>query len=659
VNATLNRRSFLKLAGITGASLALGVHLPDSAGAASLDADVPIVNLARAADSFEPNIYLVIYADNSILVRIHRSEMGQGVTTSLAMIIADELEADWSQLRTEQSPADRAYGDQVTGGSQSISGSYFVLRAMGASARTMLITAGAQVMGVDPSVCYAELGEVVDSTSGTRIPYGQLVEIASTLPVPKRSEYTLKEPAQFRYMGTAMGNWHNADFVTGAAQFCSDLHLPGMVVAMIARPPVVDATIESYDDTAARAVEGVLDVLMVQDWLTVIAEDTWSAIKGREALNITWTGGKTTLNTAQVRADYEARNDLSPSEGVLKAQYYNPFEAHATMEPMVCVADVQGERAEGRAPTQERQSAQRAATHAAGISTANLTLHVPLIGGAFGRRLQVDYVSEAVSISRAVGRPVKLVWTREEDMQNDYYHPLCVSFVSQPLDTLRVPRRQGRTSNEVPTGAWRSVENFPDAFAIESFVDEFAYARGMDPLELRLQIYAGSRQEAVLRLAAEKAGWGDPLPENWGRGVAVYSTFGVTHVAMIGEVEVTAQGRVIVHRVVCAVDCGVAVNFDGIRAQMEGGIAFGLTAALKAGISIEGGRIQQSNFHDYPLLRYDEMPQVEIYVVESDPNPTGIGEMGVPPVPPMIANAIYAATGKRIRHIPILPEDLR
>lgn len=652
----LSRRSFLKIAGVTGASLVLGVRLPNSANAAHPDA--PIHNLAQAPDSFEPNIYLVINADNTVLVRVHRSEMGQGISSAIVMIIADELNVDLSQVRTEQAPADRAYGDQVTGGSVSISGSYTTLRTMGATARQMLVNAAAQIWNIDPTACSLELGVVINNDTGDILTYGELVAVASTLDVPGRGEFALKDPAEFRYIGTDLGNWHNAEFVTGAAQFCSDLFVDGMVIATIVRPPVVGAAVESYDDTATRAVEGVQDVLIVHDHLVVIADDTWSAIKGREALNITWTAGRTDLNTADVRADYESHYDMTDDPALLKALYYTPFEAHATMEPMVCLADVRGDSAEVWAPTQNRQEAQRYAAQYGNVPLANLTLHVPLIGGGFGRRLAVDYAAEAAAISHAIGKPVKLFWSREDDMQNDVYHPLNVSFVSLALDRVRVPRRQNRESTDLQTGAWRSVENFSDAFPVESFVDELAHARGEDPLTLRLAMHAGNPREAVIRLAAEHANWGDPLPEGWGRGLAVYSTFGVTHVAMVAEVEVAADGAVRVHHMVVAVDCGTPVNRDGIRAQMESGIAFALTATLKAQITVENGVIQQSNFHDYPLLRYDEMPQVEVYIVDSDSRPTGIGEMGVPPVAPAIANAIFAATGKRIRHLPILPADL-
>lgn len=522
----------------------------------------------------------------------------------------------------------------------------------------MLVNAAALTWDVDPAACYAELGHVVNSSSGERLPYGDLVAVAATLEPPTHGEFTLKSPEQFRYIGTSLGNWDSPSLVTGQAQFCSDITLPGMVVAMIARPPVVWAEVVSYDDTAARAVEGVRDVRLIRDRVVVIADDTWNALKGREALDITWSAGNTTLSSSATRADLEARQDMTKVEGTLKASYHIPYQAHATMEPMACVADVRTDSAEVWAPTQDRMAAFNAARNASRLPQDAITLHVPLIGGAFGRRLQIDYVTEAVAISREIGLPVKLFWTREDDMQNDFYHPFSVSAAEGKLSSPGLPTVRVQQAGMLPTGAWRSVENFTNAFPLESCVDEIAAAAGQDPVELRLALHAGTPRERVIRLAAEKADWGTPLPDGWGRGIAVYSTFGVTHVVHVVEVEVSARGDIRVHRVVCAVDCGIVINPDGVIAQMESGIVFGLTAALKARITVEDGLIQQSNFHDYPLLRFDETPQIDVYIVESDARPTGIGEMSVPPVAPAVANAVFAATGKRVRHLPIRAEDL-
>jgi len=400
----------------------------------------------------------------------------------------------------------------------------------------------------------------------------------------------------------------------------------------------------------------VRHVVEVEGNIAVVADDTWSALQGREALQITWDEGKNaTLNSAEVRQEILDRIE-SPEENRLESIYEIPLLAHVTMEPMTAVADVREDVCEVWAPTQSRQDARRTASNASDL--ANVIVHVPLIGGGFGRRLQVDYVEEAVRISQAVGAPVKVFWTREDDVQHDFYHACNYTRMYVDLDTPdRIRRVPVGSISGVPTGAWRSVQNFDEAL-IEAFVDEVAAATGQDPLEAHLAFHENTGRAEVLKLAAEKIGWDTPLPEGWGRGIAAFSTFGVTHVAHAMEVSVEG-GQLRVHRVVSAVDCGRVVNPDTVKAQIEGGIIFGLSAALYGEITIENGRTQQSNFHNYPILRFDETPEIEVYIVESDESPTGIGEMGVPPTVPALLNAIYNATGKRIRHIPIRSEDLQ
>jgi isoquinoline 1-oxidoreductase beta subunit len=652
MSTTLSRRNFLKLSLFSGAGLALGFQIPE----AHAETVEPVIfNLAQDALVFEPNAYLFIDSAGQVTLRVHRSELGQGINTSICMMICEELEVDLSSIHYEQSPADRVYGDQVTGGSVSISGSYGTVRMAGATAKTMLITAAAQTWGVDAATCHAESGVVYHDESGQSLSYGELVETASTLPVPERADVTLKDPADFKLIGTSVSVLDGPAMVTGQAQYCSDIKLEGMLVAVVAHAPTLRAQLVEFDATAALAIPGVQQVIEIPSGVAVLANDTWTALKGRDALEITWDAGEgATMSTSAVRqAQFDGlsyQNDPNVVEGV----YEIPYLAHATLEPMTCVADVRETTCEVWAPTQDRQGALRAALRA----SENVTIHVPLIGGAFGRRLQVDYVEEAVRISAAAGVPVKLFWTRRDDFQNDYYHPASMMYMYAEIDPPGTIRRtpMGAGFSSVHTGAWRSVENFTDAF-YDNFIDEVAAASGQDPLEAHLAEHEGSSREEVLRIAAEQAGWGEPLPEGWGRGIAAYSTFSVTHVAMVVEVSVEGQ-TVHVQRVVCAVNCGRVINPDGVKAQMEGGIIFALSAALHGEITVEEGAIQQTSYRDYPILRMDETPVIEVHIVESDQTPTGIGEMGVPPVTPALFNAIYAATGKRLRRIPVRPEDL-
>jgi isoquinoline 1-oxidoreductase beta subunit len=383
----------------------------------------------------------------------------------------------------------------------------------------------------------------------------------------------------------------------------------------------------------------------------VLATSTWAALKGRDALEITWAEGNADLSTESIREAVESLIRLrGEDDNTMEAVYEVPYLAHATMEPMTCVAHVQADRCDVWAPTQDRQSAKRVATSVSGLPSDDVLIHVPLIGGGFGRRLQSDYVSEAVEISAKAGCPVKLFWSREDDIQNDYYHPLSFNYRRAELDTLSI-RGNSSSGYGLQTGAWRSVENFPEAFATNCFQDEVAARAGLDPYELRMQLL-NERQQGVLQLAAEKAGWGGPLPEGHAHGIAVHSTFGVTHVAQIAEISIE-DGEIRVHRVTCAVDCGRVINPDGVTAQMEGGIIFGMTAALYGQITIEDGQIQQSNFHDYRLVGMREAPAIDVHILETDNSPSGIGEMGVPPIAPAIANAVFALTGNPVRRLPI------
>jgi isoquinoline 1-oxidoreductase beta subunit len=677
--STLSRRKFLKATVAAGAGLTIGIYLsgcqgsptpppsptspPEPAGTAE-PAAIP-----QGAGLLEPNVYLTVDKRGTVTIRSFRSEMGQGIRTAIAMIVAEELDVEWAAVRIEQSPTDPAYGEQVTGGSVSISRHWMTLRQAGGAARQMLATAAANRWGVEAASCLTRSGEVIHPDGEQRLPYGELVTAAAELPIPARQEVQLKDPQDFRIIGTPVPLYDAPQIVKGSTMYGSDVSVPNMLYATVARCPEFGGKVGSFQATPARAVAGVHDVIQIDSGIAVVADNTWAAIQGRAALDITWQAGNfADWDSASIR-QLSAENSPQPGDAAagggaaLDAAYDIPYLAHATMEPMTCVADVQADRCEVWAPTQNPQSAKRRAASITGLPEEAIIVHVPHIGGGFGRRLKVDYVVEAVQISQAVGAPIKLVWTREDDIQHDYYHPLSYTYVRAELDDTGRPTTMPKVRSRpmllgIPTGYWRSVENFTEAFARESFLDEIAAQNGLDPYELR-QALLPARASAVVDLAATQAGWGSPLPDGWGRGIAYYATHGVTHVAQVAEVSVTSNGTVQVHRVVCAVDCGTVVNPDTVKAQMEGGVVFGLTAALKAGITIEAGRTQQSNFHDYPLLRMDEMPVVEVHIVPSDERPSGIGEMGVPPIAPAVANAIFAATGKRLRRLPIRTEDLR
>jgi len=520
------------------------------------------------------------------------------------------------------------------------------------------VEAASQVWGVEADKCQTEAGHVIHPDNGGNLAFGDLVEIAASLDMPRDAPF--KDKSQLRLIGKGIGHWDAPDIVTGKAIYGFDVRLPDMLFAVIARCPVFDGRFDSYDDSAALAVPGVRQIVELPKSIAVVAENSWAAIRGRNALNVSWdSGSRADLNSEAMRLEAENSfpQPVLAGEDFIDALYEMPYEAHATMEPMNCTVHVHDGICEVWAPTQNPQEVQRAVSAAIRTQPDKVTVHVPLIGGGFGRRLEADYAFEAAQVAQAIQVPVQVFWTRDDDMQHDYYHEMSVHYVSGSLSDVKIPRLRTRGGSGVPTGAWRSVGEFTEAYPAQSFIDEIAAATQRDPLELRLELY-DNRAAAVIKLAAEKAGWGDPLPAGWGRGLAYHATFGVTHVAQVAEVSVDEDGNVRVHRVVCAVDCGAVVNPDNIAAQMEGGIVFGLTAALKAGVTIENGRVQQSNFHDYPILQMSEMPVVEVHIIESDNRPTGIGEMGVPPIAPAVANTVYAATGVRVRHIPIRPKDL-
>ncbi len=721
MNSTLapTRRDFIKVVSVAGGGLLLGFYLPSNE---ELLAAEPV-----PATAFAPNAWLRIDVDGTVTITVAKSEMGQGVRTSLPMIVAEELEADWQKIRIEPALTDPQYGDMGTGGSTSVRESWLPLRKAGAAAREMLVTAAAQTWGVERTTCRAEKGAVVHVPSGRRLTYGQLVEAGAKLPVP--ADPPLKEPKDYHLIGTRVRRLDTPEKADGRAGFGMDVKVPGILVATVARCPVFGGKVKSFDATRAMAVKGVRHVVEVPAaaGVAVAADSTWAAMKGREALAITWEEGPSAgLDSATIhrrfeeegkkaKADVVARSEgdaaaaLAGAAKKLEAVYEFPFLAHATMEPMNCTADVHKDSAEIWAPTQSPQWAQGEVAKLLGLPPDKVKVHTTLLGGGFGRRAMPDFAVEATHVSKAVGAPVKVVWTREDDMQHDFYRPASFHRVTAGIDAsgqlvawshrlvapsvlaqiFGIQPKAGEAdaadgaaellyvvpnilvdyvmvNTAVPAGWWRSVYNSQNPFVNECFLDEVAAAAGKDPYELRRQLLKeGSRLRGVLELAATKAGWGKPLPAppaagpaRHGRGIACHFSFG-TYIAQVAEVSVAKEGTVRVHRVVCAVDCGRFVNPDIIEAQMESGIVYGLTAALNGAITIEKGRVQQSNFHDYEMLRMDEMPLIEVHIVPSKEAPGGIGEPGTPPIAPAVANAVFAATGKRIRRLPIRAEDLR
>jgi isoquinoline 1-oxidoreductase beta subunit len=663
MSAKLSRRDFLKLSGLGGGGLVLAVYLGGCVPGTDVPTIIPVTPEGSATPrppfDWEADIYLKVDQDGVLTFTAFRSEMGQGIRTALAMLAADELDIEWSSVRIVQADADSQYGDQLTGGSVSVATYYDAMRLAGATARQMLVEAAAQVWDVEPAGCESEAGFVIHPDGAQKLFYGDLVQAASKLARPQGTN--LKDPSQFKIVGTDLGHWDAPKIVTGKAVFGLDVRLPDMLFAAIARCPVFGGTFASYDDADAKAIAGVKDVVTLDDRIAVLAENSWAAIQGRNALKVTWDEGRNaTLDSQQMMIDAEGRIKKNTNENVLDAVYKIPYEAHATMEPMNCTAHFHDGSCEVWAPTQNPQAVQRMVASTCGIPSDRVTVHVPLIGGGFGRRLQTDYAEEAALLSQATAVPVQVMWTRDDDIQHDFYHAMAVQYASVSLDEPAIPAIRLGGGSGVPTGAWRSVSEFTQAYSEQSFIDEMAVALERGPLDLRQELYGkNERALGVINLAAEKSDWGEALPAGKGRGMAYFATFGVTHVAHVAEVTVDSNGNVRVDRVVCAVDCGRVVNPDNIAAQMQGGIVFGLTAALKAQATIKNGRVQESNFHDYPIWRMDEMPLIEVYIVPSESRSSGIGEMGVPPIAPAIANAVYAATGKRIRHIPITPEDLR
>ena len=704
----LSRRIFLKAGVAATGGLLLGVSLPRLIGEAE----------AAGTETFAPGAFIRIGSDGSVTLIIGQVEMGQGTYTALPMLIAEELEVELSHVRIEHAPPDdKLFGNpllgfQVTGNSNSVRAFWGPLRTAGATARTMLVNAAAKNWRVEPSSCRAEKGEVVHSANGRRIGYGALAADAAKLPIPEH--VALKSPADFKLIGTPAKRLDTAQKVDGTAIYGIDVKLPGMKFATLAASPVFGGRVRSINDAKAKAVRGVQQIVRLDDAVAVVANHMGAAKKGLAALDIQWDEGPNAklatadvvreLQVASQRAGVVARRDGDVDKAMataitkVEAVYQLPFLAHATMEPMNCTVDLRKDSCEVWVGTQVLTRAQAVAAETAGLPLEKVKIHNHLIGGGFGRRLEVDGIVRAVQIARHVDGPVKVVWTREEDIQHDMYRPYFYDRIAAGLDEHGNPvawkhritgssvmARWAPTAFKdgldfdtiegaaeppyalpnilvdyvrqeppgIPTAFWRSVGPSHNIFVVESFIDELAAAARQDPVAYRRNLLEKNpRARAVLELAAEKAGWGHSLPNGSGRGVAVEFVFGC-YMAQVAEVSVSKAGAVRVQRVVCAVDTGTVVNPDTVRAQAESAIVFGATAALHGEITLRNGRVEQTNFGNYQILRITDVPVVEVHIVKSTEPPGGMGEPGTAAVAPAITNAIFAATGKRLRRLPI------
>lgn len=713
-----SRRHFLKVIGGIGAGLTLAVSSPGT-----LAKMLPTGVTAAEGEAFAPNAFVRIGTDNRVAVVIKHVEMGQGTYTGLATLVAEELDADWEQIDAVGAPADgKRYNNlywgpmQGTGGSSAIANSYQQMRIAGATAKAMLVAAAAQRWNLPTAEISVNKGVVSHAGSGRKATFGELAELAATLPVPDEKSIRLKEPEEFTYIGTSMPR-KDVGKTDGTAIYTQDVWLEGMLTAVVAHPPRFGAKVKSFDAKEAKASNRVVDVIQIPTGIAVVAKDYWSAKVARDKLNIEWDESRAMdKSTDQIMAEYReiskkrggvahdhgsVGDALDSAKTVIEATYEFPYLAHAAMEPMNCVALVNKDSCEIWNGEQFQSIDQMNIGKLLGLPVEKVKLNMLFAGGSFGRRANPvsDYLVEAVHIAKAkMGTPIKLVWSREDDMQAGYFRPAYVHRVRGGLDAegnivgweqhivgqsilTGTPFGQGikngvdhssvegastlpyaipnlrvevtSTEEQVPVLWWRSVGHTHTAYSTETFIDELAVKAGQDPVDLRMKLLADHpRWQGVLKLAADKAGWGKALPKGWGRGVAVHESFN-SYVAQVAEVSVADDGKFKVERVVCAVDCGVPINPDVIRAQMEGGIGFGLAPALVSAITLKDGKVVESNFHNYQVLRINQMPEVEVHIVPSAAPPTGVGEPGVPPIAPAVANALAAVTGKRYYSLPI------
>ena len=714
----ISRRTFIKATALVVGGLVIAFNIPN-AKRFLLPGATPESTGADASKLPAPNAFLRIGTDNTITVMLAHSEMGQSIWTTLPMLIAEELDADWSKIKVEHAKAapeyiHTAYGIQITGGSSTTWSEFDRYRQAGALTRALLLAAAAEELGVEVATLRTENGFVISGDK--KISYGELVETAAKLETPKA--VTLKQPKDWKIIGKATKRLDGPEKINGTAIFGQDIHFEGLKTAMVARAPVFGGTVKSFDASAAKQIKGVQNVVQVPSGVAVIADGYWAAKQGRDALKVEWDlGANAGLDSQKMLEEYrsiatkaglpaakagDAQSANAKATKVIEAEYVLPYLAHSPMEPLNCAVKISADGCEIWTGTQMQGTDQLSAAKILGLKPEQVKINTVFLGGGFGRRANpaADFVSEAVHVAKAAGVPVKTVWSREDDVKGGYYRPMFLHkakiglgadglpvawehvevgqsiMLGTPFEAFQIKDGVDATSVEgvadspyikaiadhhvslhtvkasIPVLWWRSVGHSHSAFAMESLIDELAHAAGKDPLEYRRVLLKDHpRHLAALNLAAEKANWGEALPTGVFRGVAVHESFG-SYVAQVAEVSVT-NGAVKVHRVVCAIDCGLSVNPDSLVAQMESSVSYGLGAAMQSEITFKYGMVQQSNFNDYKVMRMSDMPKVEVHIVASTEKMGGVGEPAVPPIAPAVTNAIFAATGKRIRSLPI------
>lgn len=694
----LSRREFMKLS--VGASLTITLGLPIQAGSTSIKNKTNL-------NSFTPSVWVEISRQNKVTVTIAESEMGQGVFTTLSMMVAEELDVNWKQVMAVHADADPKYGYQQTGGSSSLRKNWTKLRMAGAAARTVILHAAAKHWNIKPEQCQTLEGRVINTADNQSMTYGELIEHTTDIPLPE--SVILKTKDKFNIIGKPLPRLDSPAKTNGEAKYGNDILIKNALAATVIHPPIIGSEIQSFDSSDAMSIPNVKGVYQIKEGIAVVATDFWTAKKGAAAVTIKWKNNKNKIINSEYIKKILTSNltdipnhkikmnkgntdiQIEKSAKTITSEYFLPYQAHASMEPITCTAYVHGNKCEVWAPT---QSPTRAKNEARSISQSflsrltfkflkqdngNIHLYRTMIGGSFGRKLQVDFISEAVQISSITQKPIRLIWEREQDIKNDYYHPATLHSLSATLDNNGMPvawlhkasgqnlrmnsavipydipniRIQGiRCALPIKVGPWRSVDDYYNAFVIESFIDELAVKANQDPLTYRLKLIKNPQYIEVLNQVSKKANWGSKLPDGHFHGVATHKGFG-TYVAQVAEISVAKDGSVKVHKITAAIDAGMVVNPDTVKAQMEGAIVFGLSAALKGKITFNNGSPEQSNYHDFPILKFSEMPIIETIIIDSEKSPEGIGEPGVPSIGPAIANAYFAATGIRKYTLPI------